>query len=114
MARPLVDIPAYHLRTGRVTRWVGGGYAVPEAYINALRRAGVRAAILPAGDTDVPASEVLDDFDGVLFVGGGDVEPCRYGAEPHPEVYGVEHARDDLEMALAHEAVDSGMPVLSI
>src|SRR4051812_5906659 len=114
MARPLVAIPAYHLGIGRVTRWVGGGYAAPEAYVNALRRAGVRAAILPAGDEGVPASEVLAPFDGLLLVGGGDVAPARYGAEAHPEVYGVEPERDELELALAHEAVTSAMPVLAI
>src|SRR3954447_16222162 len=114
MARPLVAIPAYHLNMGRVTRWVGGGYAVPEAYVNALRRAGVRAAILPAGDEGVPAAEVLEPFDGMVLVGGGDVEPTRYGAEPHPEVYGIERERDALELALARQAVESGMPVLAI
>ena len=112
--RPLVALPAYHLAAGRVSKWVGGGYAVPEAYVNALRRAGVRGAILPAGDEAVPAAEVLAPFDGLLLVGGGDIEPERYDAARHAEVYGVEPARDALEIALARQAVDDGMPVFAI
>src|SRR5437667_4368400 len=116
MPRSLVAVPAYHLGTGRVTKWLGGGHAVPEAYVNALQRAGVRAAILPSGDDEVSAVDVLLPFDGLLLVGGGDVEPRRYlfRAERHPGVYGVEPDRDGLEIALAHQAVVDGMPVFAI
>jgi putative glutamine amidotransferase len=114
VARPVVAIPAYHLAAGRVSRWIGGGYAVPEAYVNALRRAGVRAVVLPAGDEDAPAGDVLAPFDGLVLVGGGDVEPTRYAAVAHPEVYGVEPDRDSLELELAGHAVAAGLPVLAI
>jgi len=47
-------------------------------------------------------------------VGGGDVEPSRYGREPHTEVYGLEPDRDRLEMALLRTADERGMPTLAI
>src|SRR6266568_852298 len=108
---PVVAVPTYHLAAGRVSRWVAGGYAVPEAYVAALARAGVVAALLPATTADV---DVLDRFDGLLLVGGGDVEPHRYGVAAHPSVYGTEPDRDAQEVALARAAVDAGLPVLAV
>jgi len=111
---PLVAVPAYHLGAGRVSRWAGGGYAVPEAYIHAMRRAGARCAVLPPGGLDVAAAEVLAPFDGLLLVGGGDVDPARYRADRHADVYGVEPERDELEVALARQAVSGGVPTLAV
>jgi putative glutamine amidotransferase len=114
VARPVVAVPAYHLAAGRVSRWAGGGYAVPEAYVDALRRAGVRGVILPPGDAGVAAEEVLAPFDGLVLVGGGDVEPSRYASDRHHEVYGIEPARDELELALVRQAVTAGVPTLAV
>jgi len=111
---PLIAIPAYPLRPGQVARWGDrSAYAIPTAYIEALRRAGARAALLVPGDRAEPA-EVLAPFDGLLLAGGGDVDPARYGAEPHPAIYGVEPERDELEIALTRAAIASGFPTLAI
>jgi putative glutamine amidotransferase len=47
-------------------------------------------------------------------VGGGDVDPTRYGGSGGEHVYGVEPDRDELEIALLHAADRSGLPVLAI
>jgi putative glutamine amidotransferase len=48
-------------------------------------------------------------------MGGGDVEPSRYGAAPDaPGLYGVEPDRDVFEMALLRAADRDGLPVLAI
>ena len=110
---PLVGVPSYHLAHGRVSGWVTGGFALPERYITALRRAGVRPVILPGHDPS-PPEEVLASLTGLVLAGGGDVEPCRYGAEPHPSVYGVDPERDTTEFELADAALTSGVPTLAI
>ena len=110
---PLVAVPAHHVAAGRVVDWSRGGYAIPEAYVTALRRAGGRAVLLPALDDADPAG-MLAPFDGLVLAGGGDVEPRRYGAEAHPQVYGVDPVRDAMEAALVQTAVSTGVPTLAI
>jgi putative glutamine amidotransferase len=112
--RPLIAVVAYHLDDGRVARWPAGGYGVPAPYIEALRRADARTAIVSPGEPG-DADEILDPFDGLLLVGGGDVDPARYGAQPDTaHNYGVEPDRDGLEIALLHEADRRHMPTLCI
>ena len=67
----------------------GGAHGLPQvmlgaAYIAAVEAAGGSAVLLtPAHD---PASVVrlLDASHGLLLTGGEDVDPTRYGQEPHP------------------------------
>ena len=50
-----------------------------------------------------------------MLVGGGDVDPWRYGAEPDLEHnYGVEEDRDELEIGLLHAADRLHLPTLAI
>ena len=112
--RPLVAVVGYHLAPGRVTRWPAGGYGVPAPYIDALRRAGARTLVVSPGETNDPA-EILEPFDGLVLVGGGDVDPMRYGAEPDVEHnYAIEPDRDELEISLLLGADRMRMPTLAI
>lgn len=110
---PLVAVPAFPLPAGRVARWATGGFGVPELYVTALDRAGVQPVILPTLAT-ADADAVLASFSGVMLAGGGDVDPARYAAERHPAVYGVDPARDELELAVVRAALARGLPVLAI
>jgi gamma-glutamyl-gamma-aminobutyrate hydrolase PuuD len=111
--RPLVAVVAYHLADDRVPRWPHGGYGVPGPYIDCLRRAGARTAIVSPGEPG-SVDQVLEPFDGLVLVGGGDVEPRRYGQPPGEHVYGVEPDRDDFEIDLLHGADRLGIPSLCI
>jgi putative glutamine amidotransferase len=112
-ARPLIAVPAYRLEAGRVARWPQGGYGVPAPYLEALRRAGARTAILSPGEV-ADAGDVLDPFDGVLLVGGGDVDPTRYGGELGAHDYAIDPERDSFEIALLHAAERARVPSLCI
>ena len=112
MTAPLIAIPTYHLGAGRVGNWEGA-YALPESYVAALGAAGARTALLPPSQL-AEAEEVLAPFDGLLLAGGGDIEPARYGAADHPEQYGTDPDRDELELELARAAVRLGTPTLGI
>lgn len=111
--RPLIAVVAYHLADDRVPRWPHGGYGVPGPYLVCLRRTGARTAIVSPGEP-VSAQEVLEPFDGLLLVGGGDVDPRRYGQEPSEDVYGVEPDRDAFEIELLRAAGATGVPTLCI
>lgn len=113
MRAPSIAIPGYHLAPGRVQRWETGAFALPEAYVAAVRRSGASPVIVP-GPPAALAEEVLAPFSGLLLAGGGDVDPSLYGAARHPSVYGIDHDRDALEAALLPAAVAAGMPVLAI
>jgi putative glutamine amidotransferase len=112
-ARPLIAVVAYHLDGSRVARWPEGGYGVPALYLDALRRAGARTVILAPGEEGDP-EEILQPFDALLLVGGGDIDPARYGGSSNDHVYGVEPDRDEAEIELLHTADRIAMPTLCI
>lgn len=111
--RPLIALAAYHLAPGRVARWPEGGYGVPDPYVEALRRARARIAIVAPGEEGEP-EEILSPFDGLVLVGGGDVDPSLYGQEPGEHNYGLEPDRDELEIAFLHAADRVSLPTLCI
>jgi putative glutamine amidotransferase len=110
---PLIAVVSYHLDGSRVARWPEGGYGVPSLYLDALRRAGARTAILAPGEPGAP-EDILEPFDGLLLVGGGDIDPARYGGVASEHVYGVEPDRDEAEIGLIHAADRLAMPTLCI
>ena len=112
MRAPVIAVVGYHLPAGRIVKWASGGHAVPERYVDAVRRAGARSLILAPGDAWM--AEDLDRFDGVLLLGGGDVDPVRYGGAAHDHVYGVEPDRDTLEIALVDDVLQADLPLLAI
>jgi putative glutamine amidotransferase len=104
---------ACSLPPGSVDGWRSGAAAVPSQYLECLRLAGARPLLLSAPD-EGSARETLAPFDGLVLIGGGDVDPARYGQAQHPDVYGVDAERDALEVELLREADRSEMPVLGI
>ena len=53
-------------------------------------------------------------LDGLVISGGADVDPGRYGAEPHPRTAGWRPDRDAWELALLDAAEAAGLPVLGV
>jgi putative glutamine amidotransferase len=56
----------------------------------------------------------MEAVDGLVFTGGGDLDPVTYNGAPHPKVYGVDSERDASELALAKLALMADKPVLGI
>jgi putative glutamine amidotransferase len=86
---------------------------VPRNYVDAVIAAGGVPLILPSQDDN--NEPILEVVDGLLFIGGADLDPATYGdQEVHPETYGVDDRRDRFELSLMRLAVDQGIPVFCI
>lgn len=58
--------------------------------------------------------EALERVDGVVLAPGRDIDPGRYGQEPHELLAPTEPQRDAYELELAPAALARGLPVLGI
>ena len=115
MTKPLIATSAYLLPPKRVAKWVDPAVALPTPYLEALRRGGGQEAILmPTELSPAEATELLAHFDGLLLIGGPDVDPTIYGQDQLGSVYGVVRVRDDFELALARAALALSLPMLAI
>ncbi|MGI8899426.1 MAG: gamma-glutamyl-gamma-aminobutyrate hydrolase family protein, partial [Nocardioides sp.] len=86
---------------------------LPSQYADAVERAGAVPVLLPPQDP-VAATAVVARLDGLVISGGADVEPTRYGAEPHPRTARWREDRDAWELALLDAADARLLPVLGI
>lgn len=87
--------------------------ALDTSYLDAVAVAGgVPVMLPPVPPESVP--DVLDRVDALVLPGGGDVDPARYGEARHPETYGVDPARDEVEMAAVDAALERRLPLLAI
>jgi putative glutamine amidotransferase len=84
-------------------------------YIEGVWRAGGNEAMVaPRIVTDDAIDDLLDRVDGLVLVGGGDIDPAQYGQTQHETVYDVFPESDSLELTLARRAVHLGVPTLAI
>lgn len=114
--RPLIGVVGGLAPANPATGWPRQDtLVVPATIVRALHRAGGREAVLlphPIEETDAEA--LVARFDGVMVIGGPDVDPLLYGERPRPETYGVDPERDMFEIALIHAARTLRMPLFAI
>ena len=84
------------------------------AYVRALESAGLVPLVIPPLTDADAARRVLDVAAGLVLTGGEDVDPARYGADPHPELGPVNCHRDETELALLARAREIGLPTFAI
>jgi putative glutamine amidotransferase len=83
-------------------------------YTQAVASAGGLPLVIPLGLPEDRLAELAVRLDGILFTGGGDVHPGRYGNPMHPLVDGVDDDRDRVEIFLIREAARLGKPFFGI
>lgn len=89
-------------------------FFVPEAYVQALRKAGATTVLIPFVSSEDEAEQALARLDGLLLSGGGDLDPVHWGEEPQWHMGRIDPARDQSELLLARRALSTGLPVLGI
>jgi putative glutamine amidotransferase len=93
----------------------GTGIHVPEGYLNGIIEAGGEPRVVNYVDFPFETLDALaDELDGIVFTGGRDVAPARYGEEPWPELGEVRPARDALEIPLTLAMYARKKPILGI
>jgi len=111
MTQPLIGMTANYVPTNDGFL---GTNSVGEAYVQAVLQAGGMPVILPPGINPRDLPGLLSHLDGLLFTGGADIDPQRFGGTSHPRVYGIDKRRDEMEICLVQIAAESGKPFIGI
>jgi gamma-glutamyl-gamma-aminobutyrate hydrolase PuuD len=111
LAKPVIGITTY-AEEASWAGWTEVAAFTPLTYVRAVEQAGGRPLLVPPCDDAI--EETLDVLDGIIFSGGGDVDPETYGADAHPEVAGVVPERDRGELVLLRAALERDIPTLAI
>ena len=85
-----------------------------EGYYQSVLKAGGIPFILPPFFETHLLGELLDRLDGIIFSGGGDINPLLLGEEPIKELHSITPERDQQELLLARLAYDRQIPMLGI
>jgi len=109
--RPVIGITTY-AQEATWGGWTEPAAFTPLAYVRAVEHAGGRPLLVPPSNDAI--DETLDALDGVIFSGGGDLDPETYGADAHPETGEINPERDSAELALLQAALARDMPVLAV
>jgi gamma-glutamyl-gamma-aminobutyrate hydrolase PuuD len=109
--RPVIGITAYAQEASWGV-WRLPAALIPLNYVQAVERAGGRPVLVPPSEDGV--AETVEALDGIVFSGGADVDPARYGAGAHPETDTPQAQRDAAELALLTAALEQDVPVLAI
>ncbi len=108
--QPVVGITA-SVDRARWSVWQDDVTLVPDAYVRAVRAAGGRALVLPAGDPDASTADLLD---ALVLSGGADLDPGLYGEQPGEHTVEVRPGQDSGELALLRAALERDLPVLAV
>jgi gamma-glutamyl-gamma-aminobutyrate hydrolase PuuD len=112
--RPLIALTCQRLEPGRVWK-LEPALAVISDYVDAIWRAGgFPVPVFPLGSPETEAAEVLDHADGVVLIGGFDVDPSRYGQERHETTQAAPVDQEEFELALLRSALERGTPTFCI
>ncbi|CAB4713523.1 MAG: gamma-glutamyl-gamma-aminobutyrate hydrolase family protein [Actinobacteria bacterium] len=111
--RPVVAITTYREQAAWGV-WHQRADLLPSQYADAVAAVGAVPVLLPPVSEPDAAPSVLARVDALVIAGGADVEPARYGADPHALTAGWRPDRDAWELALLDAAAAVSLPVLGV
>jgi putative glutamine amidotransferase len=110
---PVIGITTYEDQASWRS-WSARAAILPYVYVDAVRRSGGRAVLLPPGGDDAEAGDTVAGLDGLVVTGGPDIDPVRYGAPRHPRTQVPVATRDTWDLAVTGHALRQGVPLLAI
>ena len=111
MTRPLIGITTHRRNSDDGQRDVLG---LAYYYVEAVRNNGGLPVLIPLGLNDDELRDLFIRFDGLLFSGGGDIDPAVFGGEMNETIYGLDEDRDRMEFSLLRWAAKEEKPFLGI
>jgi len=88
--------------------------ALPE-YVNSVAGAGGEPIVIALSLSNIEAAQLAKSCDGILLPGSpADIDPQKYGEEPHPRTAAPDAARDNVDELLLQDAHNMRKPILAI
>ncbi len=116
-ATPIIGVTTYRQQAAWGA-WTRPAAVLPASYVDTVAAAGGCPVLLPPSEggvgDDATATSVVARLDALVLVGGGDIDPARYGQPPHVATSGVDAGRDAHEAALLGAALEVDLPVLAV
>ena len=114
-SRPRIGIPVRLSSSSDPDPRVAEANELFDYIVELVRDGGGEPVLLgPATAAGEPADADFEALDGVVLPGGGDLDPRLYGEEQSALCYDVNPAQDVLDLAVARQSIDAGLPVLGI
>lgn len=114
--KPKIGITLSETGESAVYRWPARkrfDYVKHEYYEAILAVGGIPVLL---ANTNPPSAldDIIDELDGLLLTGGGDLHPQFYDQAPITELTDPTSARDNFEQALVHKISERHRPILGI
>lgn len=111
MTRPIIGMTVYQ-EDAKWGSWDINAVVLPHWYLDAFQSAGATVLLIPQDPN--PDTNLLDRLDGLVIVGGVDVDSRLYDEDPHHTADRPREDRDASDLAWYRGARDRNLPVLGI
>ena len=89
-------------------------YGLMPSYTEAITKAGGIPLLIPLGLSEDELEIILNQVDGLLLPGGGDIAPGYYKGRNDIPMWSIDKERDRTELFLSRLAVNQEVPFLAI
>jgi gamma-glutamyl-gamma-aminobutyrate hydrolase PuuD len=89
-------------------------YSLNADYASSIEKAGGLPLAIPFHTDHSLIPQIVDALDGILFIGGNDMDPSHYGEEWHLKAVRMDEARQNFELALIAEVEKRKLPTLGV
>ena len=96
------------------SKMAGEEFYLNAEYFDAVERAGGVPVPLPPCRDEATLREMVGRLDGLVFSGGPDPDPARYGQALHPQTKLCHSRRGEFDARCMAMALEMGLPVLGI
>lgn len=87
---------------------------IQAGYYDAIEKAGGVPIVIPPVTEDEDLNRILDLVEGVVLVGGADLDPRRDGFMLHPATRTLEPRREEFDRRLMRMVAERRMPVMGV
>jgi len=109
---PVIGVPGYWHESEAILGRMAT--AVPDSYLRALLAVEVIPLIIPVIQPPSVLRTLFGMIDGLLLIGGPDLDPVHFHQSPVPGLRKVTPARDVVELQVTRWAMEAHLPILAI